>query len=256
MSSKVQTGDVSPAVLGRTLTHEHLAMNFEHFYREPPSTLAGKFQVPSLELHRLGYVRQYPYSLRYNLQLDDDAAQSAVTDDVIEYKIAGGGTIVENTTEGLNRDIKFYQHVSRASNVHIVAGTGHYIADLQNGDTLQKSTEDVYNHMLQELTKGCVNYEQVKAGFMGEIASVWPLRGTLVEDDILLEFSQLGTYCQFDLFGTEVSYYQLEVTTDMLSDAQRIQKMAALVKEGRGNRILMSHDIHTKHRLVSKGSII
>lgn len=310
MSSKVQTvlGDVSPAVLGRTLTHEHLAMNFEHFYREPPSTLAGKFQVPSLELHRLGYVRQYPYSLRYNLQLDDDAAQSAVTDDVIEYKIAGGGTIVENTTEGLNRDIKFYQHVSRASNVHIVAGTGHYIADLQNADTLHKSTEDVYNHMLQELTKGCVNYEQVKAGFMGEIASVWPLRDferkaikaagelqpqlkcgvsfhphrnkeapfeiirlyleaggsadkvvmshldrTLVEDDILLEFSQLGTYCQFDLFGTEVSYYQLEVTTDMLSDAQRIQKMAALVKEGRGNRILMSHDIHTKHRLTKFG---
>lgn len=87
------------------------------------------------------------------------------------------GTIVENTTEGLNRDLKFYQNVSRASNVHIVAGTGHYIADLQSGDTLQKSTEDVYNHMLQELTKGCVNFEGVKAGFMGEIASVWPLRG-------------------------------------------------------------------------------
>ncbi|KAF9408951.1 hypothetical protein HW555_011527 [Spodoptera exigua] len=281
-------GDVSPAVLGRTLTHEHLAMNFEHFYREPPSTLAGKFQVPSLELHRLGYVRQYPYSLRYNLQLDDDAAQSAVTDDVIEYKIAGGGTIVENTTEGLNRDIKFYQNVSRASNVHIVAGTGHYIADLQNGDTLQKSTEDVYNHMLQELTKGCVNYEQVKAGFMGEIASVWPLRdferkaikaaGELQPQlkcgvsfhphrnkeapfEIIRLYLEaggsadkvLGTYCQFDLFGTEVSYYQLEVTTDMLSDAQRIQKMAALVKEGRGNRILMSHDIHTKHRLTKFG---
>lgn len=76
--------------------------------------------------------------------------------------------------------------------------------------------------------------------------------GTLVEDDILLDFAQLGTYCQFDLFGVEVSYYQLNVATDMLSDAQRINKLELLVKEGREDRILMSHDIHTKHRLVSK----
>lgn len=68
--------------------------------------------------------------------------------------------------------------------------------------------------------------------------------------DRLLEFAKLGTYCQFDLFGTECSYYQLNTESDMPSDAQRMDKIAYLVREGYANRTLMSHDIHTKHRLV------
>lgn len=57
-------------------------------------------------------------------------------------------------------------------------------------------------------------------------------------------------YIQFDLFGTECSYYQLNPSVDMLSDAQRIKRISRLKQEGKLNRVLMSHDIHTKHRLV------
>lgn len=85
---------------------------------------------------------------------------------------------MENSTAGLERDIEFCKRVSEATDVHIVAGTGYYIADLQADNTLKSSTEDLYNHMLQELTEGCVDYPSVRAGFMGEIASVWPLRGS------------------------------------------------------------------------------
>lgn len=66
----------------------------------------------------------------------------------------------------------------------------------------------------------------------------------------LLEFAALGVYCQFDLFGTECSFYQLNPTKNMPSDAQRIENIAALVQAGYEDRCLMSHDIHTKHRLV------
>lgn len=59
--------------------------------------------------------------------------------------------------------------------MHIVSGTGHYIADLQR--SLTGSVEDIYSHMLAELTEGCVDCAGVRAGFMGEIASVWPLKG-------------------------------------------------------------------------------
>lgn len=68
----------------------------------------------------------------------------------------------------------------------------------------------------------------------------------------LLEFAKLGVYCQFDLFGTECSYYQLNNLVDMPSDAIRMDSIVRLVKEGYEDRILMSHDIHTKTRLVSK----
>lgn len=66
-----------------------------------------------------------------------------------------------------------------------------------------------------------------------------------------MEFSELGSYCQFDLFGIEVSFYQLCHECDMLSDAQRIERIAELIADGKGERILASHDIHTRHRLVS-----
>lgn len=76
------------------------------------------------------------------------------------------------------------------------------------------------------------------------------LLGTIFDIDVLLEFAKLGVYCQFDLFGIECSYYQLNTEVDMPSDAQRLDNIVRLVQEGRIDRILMSHDIHTKHRLV------
>lgn len=76
---------------------------------------------------------------------------------------------------------------------------------------------------------------------------------TFMTMEELLEFANLGTYIQYDLFGTECSYYQLNPSIDMPSDAQRINNLMALIEEGLVDRIQMSHDIHTKHRLTSYG---
>lgn len=76
--------------------------------------------------------------------------------------------------------------------------------------------------------------------------------GTLTNDQILLEFADENKcYCQFDLFGTECSFYQLNPIVDMQSDAQRIDRVKCLQDDNKLNRVLLSHDIHTKHRLVS-----
>ncbi|XP_072947445.1 phosphotriesterase-related protein isoform X2 [Epargyreus clarus] len=281
-------------------------MDFQHFYRKPPSKIKDKFEQHQLD--NIGFIRQYPYSSRYNLVLNDDAAEKAIKKDLYLYKKCGGGTIVENSTHGLNRNIEFYKEVSEYSGVHVVAGTGFYIADLQADDTLHSTQEEMYELMLKEITEGCVDYPDVKAGFLGEIASVWPIKDferralraagevqeqagcgvslhphrdraapaaaariyleaggradklvmshldrTLQDVEGLLEFAELGTYCQFDLFGTEVSYYQLCPDVDMPSDAQRLEMVRQLVNEGKTDRVLMSHDIHTKHRLIAYG---
>lgn len=76
------------------------------------------------------------------------------------------------------------------------------------------------------------------------------LKGTIRETSRLLEFAEAGAYCQFDLFGTECSFYQLNIEFDMPSDAQRMDHIVRLVHEGYEDKILISHDIHTKHRLV------
>lgn len=74
----------------------------------------------------------------------------------------------------------------------------------------------------------------------------------MLDPELLAEFAKLGVYCQFDLFGIECSYYQFNTEIDMPSDAVRLDNIVKLVNEGYLNRILMSHDIHTKHRLVNQ----
>ncbi|BFZ00056.1 hypothetical protein BsWGS_03095 [Bradybaena similaris] len=68
-----------------------------------------------------------------------------------------------------------------------------------------------------------------------------------------LEFAELGAYMEFDLFGTEVSYYQLNEAVDLPSDAQRIQTIKSLLGEGYEDKLVISHDIHTKHKLMKYG---
>lgn len=69
----------------------------------------------------------------------------------------------------------------------------------------------------------------------------------------LAEFARLGCFLEYDLFGIETSWYQLAPHLDMPSDAQRIRLMVGLVEEGCEDRLLVSHDIHTKHRLTKFG---
>jgi len=69
----------------------------------------------------------------------------------------------------------------------------------------------------------------------------------------LLEFAKLGCYIDYDLFGIETSHYQLWEQVDMPSDAQRIQRIKALLDEGYGDRVTLAQDIHTKHRLMKYG---
>lgn len=81
---------MKPEALGHTLTHEHLAMEFTHFYRQPPPQLTDKFEEAP-KLNTVGYFRQYPYSWRGNLVLNDDEGKTAVLNDVAAYKKFGGG---------------------------------------------------------------------------------------------------------------------------------------------------------------------
>ena len=60
-----------------------------------------------------------------------------------------------------------------------------------------------------------------------------------------------GVFCQFDLFGTDSSYYQMGGDIDYPSDLQRMNLMKAMKDEGKVDRLLVAQDIHTKDRLVS-----
>ena len=77
--------------------------------------------------------------------------------------------------------------------------------------------------------------------------------GTIKDPGLLAEFAnEFGCYSQFDLFGTENSYHQFKPSLDFPNDSDRISLIQSLIQEKFEDKILVSHDIHTKHRLVNQ----
>ena len=61
----------------------------------------------------------------------------------------------------------------------------------------------------------------------------------------------MGTYLEYDLFGLEKALYSANLEVHMPNDGERIRRIKVLCDNGYLNKVLISHDIHTKHRLVS-----
>ncbi|MAF53785.1 MAG: phosphotriesterase-related protein [SAR202 cluster bacterium] len=76
---------------------------------------------------------------------------------------------------------------------------------------------------------------------------------TVADFDNLRRLASTGCYLEWDLFGNESSYYPLS-DIDMPSDAQRMDTIKRIIEsEGCGERVVIAHDICTKHRLVKYG---
>lgn len=170
----VQTvlGPVRPEDLGVTLPHEHLSMDFSPVYIRPPGKDSHMAECP-FSLENLGWIQRFPFSHRNNLNLADAAAQEAVVEEMKYFKKNGGGTLVENTTTGLNRNLEFLKQVALESGVNVVAGAGFYIASAQTPSVLQYSVEEIARVMRTEMTEGI---NGIKCGVIGELASIYPVQ--------------------------------------------------------------------------------
>ena len=74
---------------------------------------------------------------------------------------------------------------------------------------------------------------------------------TIYDYDGLIELAKTGCILEHDFFGIEVSLYQHNPSVDFLSDAQRIHRIKHLIDNGFADQLVIAHDIHTRHRLVS-----
>jgi phosphotriesterase-related protein len=76
---------------------------------------------------------------------------------------------------------------------------------------------------------------------------------TIADPGVLLELAATGCYLEYDLFGSEISYYPYNPAFSMPNDGQRIAWILRLMEAGYGERVLVSHDIAYKHGLVRYG---
>jgi phosphotriesterase-related protein len=76
---------------------------------------------------------------------------------------------------------------------------------------------------------------------------------TVFQMPVLKEVAESGCYINWDLVGTESSYYSAYKVKSMPNDAAKMDQMAWLVSEGFGNRILIAQDLANKSRLMRYG---
>ena len=91
-------------------------------------------------------------------------------------------------------------------------------------------------------------------GVEGHTGSLFPNSfASLDKEDLVLELAENGCVLEYDLFGSENSYYPWTIPVEMPNDARRLGWIERLVAHGFGDRIVISHDICFKHQLARYG---
>ena len=122
-------------------------------------------------MENLGWVSYNYFSNRDNLLLKDE--ETAIRE-LMLYKRAGGGTLVEASTIGLGRDPRGLRRIAKATGVNIVMGAGFYVDDVHPDGMDERSESDLADQIAGEILSG-VDGTDIRAGIIGEIGCSWPL---------------------------------------------------------------------------------
>lgn len=166
IAGKVLTvaGPVDPASLGATLMHEHIFIDI----RRPPHALrpgedsaeaAEPLTLDNLAATRLGSVNN-----DNDLMGDFDE----MLEEVLAFRRAGGGTMVEVSSIGLGRDPKSLLRISRASGLNIVMGAGWYEKTFHPLDMDERTVDELAGTIVGDIVAG-VDGTGVRSGIIGEV---------------------------------------------------------------------------------------
>ena len=174
LTGKVQTvlGTISSERLGVTLPHDHLFCDLSIWYHGGGSTeaTANKIYHEPITLENLWCIRYGAPNLdNQKLQDEEIAIREASF-----FKRAGGDTIVDPSNIGLARDPLALAHVSRATGLNVIMGSGYYVAPSHPADMDNKTEEDICAEIVREVTEGVAD-TGIRAGIIGEIGCSWPL---------------------------------------------------------------------------------
>ena len=159
-------GLIDPAELGPTLMHEHLLSDIR-----TPAMRADPNQGPEITLcncFEIGYMRRR--KVPGNMRL---TCETTAVDELRRMRDAGGRTVVELTVGGLEPRPNGLVALSRAADVHIVMGSGHYVDEYQPGANRGRSADSFAAEMIDQVELGAWNTD-VRAGILGEIGCQSP----------------------------------------------------------------------------------
>jgi len=176
LSGKIQTvlGAIDPSELGATLSHEHVLWDASFMFEEPEER--GLAHEP-VRIENLEWLKRHGVGSIDNLRLlDEDIA----VEEVLRFKRAGGGAMVDMGNNGLCRDPEGLARLSGATSVHIVMGSGYYVGGSHPNELADRSVDNLVEEMVRDITVG-VDGTGIRAGVLGEIGCSNPLMETEVK---------------------------------------------------------------------------
>jgi phosphotriesterase-related protein len=158
--------------IGFTLPHEHLLSDISVYFAEPSSSTEKQLAYQPLSSRNLRWVRYHIRNHLDNARLWDE---NLAIEELMSYKLAGGNTLVEQSSRGLGRDPKALARISRATGIHIIMGTGHYVTPLHDLEMDRETEDQLAEEIVSDITTGAEG-TGLRSGIIGEIGCSWPLR--------------------------------------------------------------------------------
>ncbi len=172
LSGKILTvkGPIEPSAAGFTLMHEHIFIDFK-----APGTAGGAgihvhdheslpAQTPVAPPGQGRGTGMGGGTPGWNVLNDFDESLA----EVLEFKKAGGGTIVDVTNVGLSRNPARLLRVSEAAGLHVVMGAGWYARNLHPPDMDTRTVEELTGIVVRDITVGAQG-TTIRSGIIGEV---------------------------------------------------------------------------------------
>lgn len=165
MSVMTVNGKIDAADLGITSPHEHVYIDMEVFFTEPPEIGAKNLAYKPVTIDTLGILKRNPFALRDNVVLFDEKMQA---EELLYFKKAGGRTVVDATSVGIGRDPVLLRDMAVLTGLNIVAGAGFYVEGAQSAQIKEMSIAEMERQIIREIEQG-IGHTDIRAGIIGEI---------------------------------------------------------------------------------------
>ncbi len=153
--------------LGVITPHEHILIDLRNQFTAHPEATRTAYAGQTVNIRNLDVLSRDPYAVRDNLLMNDTRLAER---ELLEFKKAGGDTVVDATSIGIGRDPEALMRISRATGLHVIAGCGYYTCDTHPRDMDRKTEEQIADEMVRDMMVG-IQGTRIRAGVIGEIGT-------------------------------------------------------------------------------------
>ena len=158
-------GEIDSDALGVTLPHEHLFVDLRFACKEPSDPVEKSLFHSDVGISNIGLLRRNPYLVGDNSLLDDI---DLITEEVLEFKKAGGRSIVEVSSIGVGRSPVSIRSVSALTGINIILGCAYYTKYSLPNEIINTSESELISGLIHEIQFG-IDATGIRPGVIGEV---------------------------------------------------------------------------------------